>query len=150
MRTPSLRLLDLAAIAARDIDRLARDMVIRDRGRELRQVLGALVVYRFEPRSQGDQRRLAEGRAEEGDPHRNAEDVRRLHLHIWIAARSPETRAAEHEVIAVQQIRLPGRTVGWRYHSVEVEHTQRQIDALDREVLVGRERLVVGHAEQGL
>src|SRR5215467_14083975 len=105
MRTPSLRLLDLAAIAARDIDRLARDMVIRDRGRELRQVLGALVSYRLEPRRQRDQRRLAEGRAEEGDAHWNAEHVRRRHLYVGIAARSPEARTAEHEVIAVQQVR---------------------------------------------
>src|SRR5215469_14981612 len=137
MRTPSLRLLALAAVAARDIELLARDMVSRDRGCELRQVLRSLVRDGLEARGERNQLSLAEGCAEEGDAHRNAEDVRRRHLDIRIAARSPETRAAEHEVIAVQQIRRPSRTVRWRYHSVEVELTQRPIDALDREVLVG-------------
>src|SRR5215472_10504681 len=144
MRTPSVRLLALPAIAARDIELLARDMVSRDRGRKLRQVLRSLVCDGLEPRGERNQLSLAEGRAEEGDAHRNAEDVRRRHLDIRIAARSPETRAAEHEVISVQQIRRPCRTVGRCDYSVEVKHTQRLIDTKDREVLVGRERRVVG------
>src|SRR6516225_5575446 len=115
MRMPSVRLLRLLAVTVREIERLARDVVIRDRGCELRQVLYPLVRDGLEPRGERNQLSLAEGRAEEGDAHRNAEDVRRGHLHVRIAARCPETRAAEHEVIAVHQIRRPGRTIGCRY-----------------------------------
>src|SRR6516225_3433565 len=142
MWTPSRGLLGLllAAVrgAVRGVERLARDMIIRDRRRELRQVAGALVGYRLEPRSQRNQLRLTEGRAEESDAHRNAEHVRRRHLHVRIASRRAETRAAEDEVIAEQQVRRPGRVVGGRYHRIEAEPFDRTIDAVVYEFLVGR------------
>src|ERR1700739_4068942 len=83
MRTPAVRLLALRVLlAARNVQRLTPDVVIRNRGRELRQVLRALVRHSLEPRSEGNQLWLAESRAEERKPHRNAEHVRRRHLHV--------------------------------------------------------------------
>src|SRR5215469_17285584 len=96
-RTPSVRLLRLVILAMPSVERHTGDVVIRNRRGELRQVLGTLVGDRLEPRRQRDQFRLTEGRTEEGNPEWNPKHVRRRHLHVWIAARSSETRAAEHE-----------------------------------------------------
>src|SRR5262252_4666690 len=145
---PSLRLLRLLVLAMPGVERRARDVVIRDRRRELGQVLRALLSYRLETRGQRDQPALAEGGAKEGNAEWNPKHVGGRHLHVWIAARGAETRAAEHEVIAIEQIRRPGGVVRRRDHRVEIELRERRIDAADRCGLIHRQRLIVGRADR--
>src|SRR5215470_16497563 len=101
----------LALVFLLGVEWLACDVIVGDRGCELRQVLGPLISHCLEPRSERDQLRLAERSAEEGEAERDAENVRGRYLHVRVASRSAETRAAEDEVIAVQEIGRPGWVV---------------------------------------
>ena len=71
--------------------------------REFGQVLRPGMGCRLEPRGELDERGLAEGSAKEADPQRNAKYRSRGHLYDRITLGRSETRAAEQEMVAVQQ-----------------------------------------------
>src|SRR5689334_22416149 len=103
------------------VERLACDVIIRNRRCELRQVPGALLGYRLETRRKLDQLALAEGGAKERDAEWNPKHVGGRHLYVGIPSGGAETRATENEVIAIEEIRRPRRVVRRRYHGVETE-----------------------------
>src|SRR2546427_3345491 len=71
----------LRSVAARGHHRNSRDVVEGNGRGERRQVARPRLRYRLEGRSELDQGRLAERRAEEADPERDAESETRRNLH---------------------------------------------------------------------
>ena len=82
-------------------------------------------------------------------PERHAQDHPGRHLDDRVAGAAARPEVAEHEVVAVEQVRRPGRVVGGADHRVEVELRQRGVDAVHAGGLVDGQRLVVGHPAEG-
>src|SRR5256712_11753481 len=79
------------------------------RAQELRRAARLRNV--LEPRSELDQGRLAEGRAHEADAYGHTEHEAHRHVDDGVAHDRRRSRGADDEVIAIDQVRRPGRVV---------------------------------------
>ena len=114
-----------------------------NRLRERRQVVFTNLRHRLESGRQFDQGRLAECCSKKADTERNSQHHSCGHLNNWISRRGRQTRGPEDEVVAVDEVRRPGRVVGRAHDRVEVELRDRGVDPVHAGEVIDRERLVV-------
>src|SRR5712692_3815938 len=103
----------------------------------------------LEPRGELDQGRLAEGRAHEADAYGQTEGRAHRHVDDGVAHDRRRSRAADGEVVAIDQVRRPGRVVGRGDDRMEVVLREQQVDAFrGAEQLIGGYRVVVRDPER--
>src|SRR5437868_13461817 len=96
-----------------------------------------------------DQGRFAERGAHEGNADRNPKREAHRHVDDRVADDGRGCRAAEDEVIAIDQVSGPGGRIGWRNERVQMVLAQQQIDALGRAKQgVLSQRLVVRESQR--
>ena len=103
----------------------------------------------LEAGGQLDQGGLGPAAADEVDPDRElAERVAAGHGQVGVAGHRRRGRAAEQEVVAVDQVGGPGRAGGEAEDGVQVEAVHGRVDALAGDPLGGRQGLQVGRVVQ--
>src|SRR5208283_1422414 len=85
---------------------------------------------------------------EEADAQGRLEMYPCRHLHNRVALRGRQPGSSIDKMVTKDQVRRLGRVVGRTDHGVEMELAQRRVNAIDPEVLVNGDRLVVGHAAE--